>query len=100
MTKEPTFLACYIIHLERARERFPQVQALCGLLPFETAVVTAIDGAEASSDKAPSSVLIISGMLSRSIGRPVLPSNINFLESADTGGNNWNTASHCVEGVS
>ena len=44
MTATPPKIRCFIIHLERAYQRAPQVQKLIEALPFETEVVSAIDG--------------------------------------------------------
>ena len=50
MTATPPNLRCFVIHLERAYERAPQVQKLVDTLPFETEIVSAIDGMAGSFD--------------------------------------------------
>ena len=46
-------IECFIIHLERARERSHQVEILANSLPYKTEVVSAVDGKNETFDAAP-----------------------------------------------
>lgn len=46
-------IECFIIHLERARERSRQVEILANSLPYKTEIVSAVDGKNETFDAAP-----------------------------------------------